>query len=126
MPEVHTFACSVIGADWGCSYVSAPTASKARYQYLLRVQEAWENIRFQDISVRKVKKQEGPDPYAYVRRVYGVPAGVGKKLIWRGKELEIVRPPDNTSAYVYVWMDGQARPLHPRESGVSYPQEVQS
>lgn len=56
------------------------------------------------------------DPYAYVRRTYGVPAYNGVRVIAYGKPGTIVKPqaPDH---YVHILLDGEKhdRPYHPTD-----------
>lgn len=50
---VFAWECNVAGKDWH-STVNHWTASKARYEYLLEVWEAWPDISFADVTVRKI------------------------------------------------------------------------
>lgn len=57
-----TFEVNVKGRDWQ-KYIDAPTAGKAKYQYLLDVRDAWPDTEFKDLechscAVRPLTRKE--------------------------------------------------------------------
>ena len=51
--DVFAWECNVRGKEWKRT-INHLTAGKARYEYLLDVRDAWPDVTFADITVRKV------------------------------------------------------------------------
>jgi len=52
--RVFSFACSVVGTDWGEQIINARTRGRAKREYHLNVTDAWPDVPFTAIRARKV------------------------------------------------------------------------
>ncbi len=58
------FECTVKDTEW-YQEIEAASAGKAKYAYLMAIREAWPDVRFTDIQVRRICQRDtknGPSP----------------------------------------------------------------
>lgn len=53
MKPIRAFECNVKGTEW-YSIINHTSHAKAKYEYLRRVQDAWENVKYTDIRCRSL------------------------------------------------------------------------
>lgn len=119
----RTYAVTVDGFEQPMT-VSAPTASKARYDKWLDFTDV-NGCTFKEfLKISHVRTCDAPpresDGYGYVRRAYSVDPTIGQRVRLRnegrssGLEGEVVYPGPST-AHVHVAIDGRdhAVPVHP-------------
>lgn len=70
--EVFAFECNVRGKQWQKT-VNHWTAGKARYEYLLDVRDAWPEVTFADVTVRKIGPAHTSEAFRRTARYRGLP-----------------------------------------------------
>lgn len=104
MAGVKSFECGVKGTEWK-RVICHETRSKARYRYLLDLQDVYPELSFKDITVRHVGPPITDAEFERTAKYRGVPfAKVGMKVITEGREGVIVGK--NSSANFDVLFTG--------------------
>jgi hypothetical protein len=122
-PAWRLYEVSIEG--FGASVLSARSRGAAIYSRYLDFTDAYDvSFRtFLGCARARVVPGAWPDPYEYVRHYYGVDVRHGKRVAIRdeGADLEgrqgtVVHPGRDSTAYVYVVLDGDehASIVHPR------------
>lgn len=107
-------------ADFGASILSAPSRGAALYSRYLDFRDPYPDTTFRDwlriAKVRRVKRAPVADPYAYVRRIYGVEIQHGTRVEIQkegpsidGRRGTVVHPGRDSTAYAHVVLDGETR-----------------
>lgn len=109
--KLRAFDVGVKGTDWH-TVIHHQTAGKAKYRYLLHVQDAWDGVSFKNLTCRAV----GPCESLSVRRVAisrGLPfARIGMRIICDGHYGRIVGANDSSNFEV-LFDDGHCGNCHP-------------
>jgi len=70
--EVFAWECNVRGKDWQRT-INHLTAGKARYEYLMDLRDAWPDVTFADITVRKVGPAHTSEAFKRTATYRGMP-----------------------------------------------------
>lgn len=73
MAEVFAFACTVVGADWPATIINERTAGRAKSSYHRDVSDAWPNLPFTQVRVRKLGPALTSEAFRRTARYRGMP-----------------------------------------------------
>ncbi len=79
MIEVFAFECNVQGQEWA-SVINARTAGEAKAHYWRRVHDAWQDVAFTDVRVRKLGAAQTSEDFQRVADSRGVAFRCGDRV----------------------------------------------
>jgi len=120
MPQIFSYEVNVKGQNWQ-SIINAPSVGKAKYYYLLQVQDPWPSVRFVDLICRKLGPPHTSESFKRNACYRGLPnVRCGDRVTVNGCNGTIVG--HNSAANFQVLFDldapkysGLTLPVHPNE-----------